>query len=40
MINGLSDHDGQLLIIENTYLQIHKHEISTIRNFNDQFYLI
>jgi hypothetical protein len=36
MINGLSDHDGQLLIIKNIDLQISKHEISTVRIFNDQ----
>jgi hypothetical protein len=36
MINGLTDYDGQLLIIKNIDLQIHKHEISTIRIFNDQ----
>jgi hypothetical protein len=36
MINGLSDHDGQLLIIKNIDLQIHEHKISTIRIFNDQ----
>jgi hypothetical protein len=35
MINGLLDHDGQLIIIKNIDLQIHKHEISTIRIFND-----
>jgi hypothetical protein len=36
MVNGLSDYDGQLLIIKNIDLQIHKHKISTIRIFNGQ----
>jgi hypothetical protein len=36
MINGLSDHDAQLLIIKNICLQIHKHQTSTIRIFNKQ----
>jgi hypothetical protein len=36
MINGLSDHDAQLLIIKNICLKIHKHKISTIKIFNDQ----
>jgi hypothetical protein len=35
----LSDHDAQLLIIINIYLQIHKHKISTIRNFQAQYLL-
>jgi hypothetical protein len=36
MINGLSDHDAQLLITKNIYFQFYNHKISSIRNFNDQ----
>jgi exonuclease III len=39
IITGLSDHDEQLIILRNMYLQIHKHKnpnITTIRIFNDQ----
>jgi hypothetical protein len=36
MNNGLSDHNAQLLIIKNICLQIHKHNISTIRMFSVQ----
>jgi hypothetical protein len=32
----LSDHDAQLQIIKDIYLQMHKQKISTVRIFNDQ----
>jgi hypothetical protein len=35
-INGLSDHDAQLIIIKDIYLQMHKQKISTVRIFNDR----
>jgi hypothetical protein len=35
-INGLSDHDAQLLILKDICLQMHKQKISTIRIINDQ----
>jgi len=33
-INGLSDHDGQIIKLENIYMQKQLHETRTIRNFN------
>jgi hypothetical protein len=36
MINGLSDHDAQLLFIINICLQTYKYKISSTRIFNEQ----
>lgn len=36
LINGLSDHDGQIIKLENISMQIQPHETRTIRNFNKE----
>ena len=34
-INGLSDHDGQIIKLEKINMQKQTHEIRTVRNFNE-----
>jgi hypothetical protein len=36
-INGLSDHDGQIINFENIIMQKQPHETKTIRDFNKDY---